>query len=339
MRVGDRSVVVRAVLAWACLAGALGGCAADEAPAGSAAAAATATATTTATARAGSSAALPVAAAFYPIAEAVRRVGGDRVEVQNLTPPGAGPHDLELTPPQVEQLERARAIFYLSGGFQPAVEEAAAGLPEQAERVDVLDGIELLPVGEQLPGTVGEVDGEELADGGDPHVWVDPVMLMQVATTIRDTLAEIDPTGAEDYDRGLADYQDELGELNADFRSGLATCASRIIVTSHRAFEYLARRYGLVQIAIAGLSPDDEPDPRTVEAIAAAAERENVHTVFFEEQVPTNLAETVAREIGADTDALDPVETITAEDLADGASYTTVMRGNLDALRTGLGCR
>ncbi|MGQ0623216.1 MAG: metal ABC transporter solute-binding protein, Zn/Mn family [Sporichthyaceae bacterium] len=281
---------------------------------------------------------IPVAAAFYPIAEAVGRVGGDRVAVQNLTPPGGGPHDLELNPRQVEELEKARAIFYLSGGFQPQVQQAASGMPAAARKVDILAGVSLLPVGEQLAGTQGEVDGEVLADGGDPHIWVDPLLQLGIATQARDVLVELDPAGTSTYDTNLAAYRSELEALNVDYRTGLQTCQSRVVVTSHRAFEYLARRYGLIQIAIAGLSPEDEPDPRSLAAIAEAAKREGVRTVYFEEQVPADFARTVAREIGAGTDALDPVETITAEDLAAGRTYSAVMRDNLAALRAGLGC-
>lgn len=278
-----------------------------------------------------------VAAAFYPIAEAVERVGGARVRAVNLTPPGAGPHDLELTPRQVEELAGARAVFYLSGGFQPAVADLVAGLGG-ARAVDVLEGVDLIPVGRQLAGTQGEVDGEVLDGGGDPHVWVDPVLQAGIAERVRETLASLDPAGASVYEANLGAYRRELDALHADYRAGLATCQSRVLVTSHRAFEYLARRYGLVQISIAGLSPEDEPDPRTLTAIAAAARRENVRTVFFEEQVPRDFAETVAREIGAGTDAIDPVETITAQDLTAGRTYPSVMRDNLGSLRAGLGC-
>lgn len=295
-----------------------------------------------------------VAAAFYPIAEAVQRVGGARVQAMNLTPPGGHPHDLELTPPQVAQVEGARAVFYLGRGFQPAVAKLVAGLP-QASAVDILERAEILPVEDYLKGTEDDHEAEagdehtnEHADehghsaglegGGDPHVWVDPVGQRGIAQQVRDTLVAIDPDGAGEYDRNLAAYAAELDVLDAGFRAGLATCRSRVIVTSHRAFSYLAKRYDLRQIPIAGLSPQDEPDPRTLRAVADAAERENVTTVFFEEQVPRNLAETIAREIGASTAALDPVETVTGKDLSAGRDYLAIMRDNLGSLRSGLGC-
>ncbi|MBL8776316.1 MAG: zinc ABC transporter substrate-binding protein [Acidimicrobiales bacterium] len=278
------------------------------------------------------------AAAFYPLAEALERVGGDRVEVTNLTPPGGGPHDLELTPRQVTDLADVDLVLYLSGGFQPQVEDAVGGLGDDVTVVDGLEGIDLLPAADQLQGTQGEADGEVLADGSDPHVWVDPLLQAQIAEDAHAALVDLDPDGAADFDAGLAAYQDELNTLDADYRAGLADCDSRVIVTSHRAFEYLARRHDLVQIAIAGITPDDDPDPRTLEAVADAARENDVQVIFFEEQVPPDLAETVADEIGASTDALDPVESITQDRLDDGATYDTIMRENLDSLTEGLGC-
>ena len=296
------------------------------------------TASSGTTGASGGDAPVAVTAAFSPIAEAAERVGGDCVQVTNLTPPGTGPHDLELDPQAVQDLERADVVLYLSRGFQPQVEEVAASLPEDVRRVDLLDGLDLLPVEDQLAGTQGEVDGEELADGTDPHVWVDPVLQRRLAERIHEVLVEAAPQCRATFDAGLAAYGGELGDLDQAFASRLATCETRAIVTSHRAFAYLAQRYDLDQIAIAGISPDAEPDPQSLEAVAAAARDKGVRVVYFEEQVPPDLAETVAREIGAETDALDPVETITADDLAAGVSYASIMEDNLDALAAGLGC-
>jgi len=286
---------------------------------------------------AAASGAVSVTAAFYPLAEAAERVGGDCIEVTNLTPPGGGPHDLELTPKQVERLEQTGLLIYLSKGFQPAVEAAVRGLDESVPTLDVLDGIDLLTVADQLEGTEGDVDGEELDGGYDPHVWVDPVLQAQIATAVHAALVDVAPDCA-DLDANLAAYTEELDALHERFTDGLAECATTTIVTSHRAFEYLARRYDLVQVSIAGISPDAEPDPRSLEAVAERAKADGVTTIFFESQVPPALSETVAREIGATTDFLDPVESIDADELAGGTTYATVMDRNLASLTAALGC-
>jgi zinc transport system substrate-binding protein len=281
---------------------------------------------------------LEVVAAFYPLEEAVSRVGGDLVEVTGLTPPGGGPHDLELTPRDVTAVEEADMVVYLSKGFQPSVEQAVAGLGDDAAVVDALEGIELLPVQEGLEGTQGEVDGETLEGGLDPHVWVDPMLQAEIAATVADALAGADPDNADTYQANLEEYRTELEALDGEFREGLADCESRTIVTSHRAFAYLAEAYDLRQIPIAGVSPDDEPDPQSLEAIARAAEEDGVTVIFFESAVSPDLSETVAREIGASTDFLQPVETIEQDALDDGADYASVQRQNLQSLVAGLRC-
>ena len=112
---------------------------------------------------------LRVAVAFYPIEEIVRSVGGVDVEVIDLTPPGSEPHDLELTAQTASELQDASMVFFLGRGFQPGVEKALESLPESAQRVDLLKGIPLLPVTDQLAGTQGEVEGETIDGDRDPH--------------------------------------------------------------------------------------------------------------------------------------------------------------------------
>jgi len=152
------------------------------------------------------------------------------------------------------------------------------------------------------------------------------------------TMAEVDPDHADDYRANADDYLTDLVGLDDEYRNGLADCESRVIVTSHRAFGYLAERYDLRQIPIAGISPEAEPDPRTLEAIADEARAEGVQTIFLEEIAPPDLAETVAAEIDAELSLLDPIEGLTGEQIDDGTTYAAIMRENLQRLVDGLGC-
>jgi len=140
------------------------------------------------------------------------------------------------------------------------------------------------------------------------------------------------PAAAQKLQRGLHD-------LHGDYARGLADCARREIVTSHAAFGYLAERYGLEQIAISGLSPEAEPTPGELEHVVAEVSEHGATTVFFETLVSPRLAETVARETGAETAALDPLEGLTENEVERGADYFSVMRDNLKMLRKALACR
>lgn len=286
----------------------------------------------------GSDSTLTVLAAFYPLGEAARGVGGDLVDVTDLTPPGQGPHDLELQPAQMGAFEDADVAIYLGRGFQPQVEAALANSPESVTRLDLLGTVELLGVDEQLAGTDGEVDGEVLEGDVDPHVWLDPSRMIEMVDAITATFSEIDPDNAATYAANADEYLTDLRGLDSEYRESLAECQSRVIVTSHRAFGYLADTYGLRQIPIAGISPDVEPDPRTLEAIAAEAKAEGITTIFLESIAPPDLAETIAREIGAELDLLDPIEGLTQDQLDAGETYASIMRDNLQRLEAGLGC-
>jgi zinc transport system substrate-binding protein len=254
-----------------------------------------------------------VAAAFYPLAYATQEIGGDKVTVRNLTPPGAEPHDVELSARDVERIRAADVVLYLGSGFQPNFERAVDRA--DGEKVDLLQGLELLI----------SVD-----EGVDPHVWLDPLRYAEQARRVGEALER-----AEQAERFAA----RLQELDDDFERGLARCARREIVTSHAAFGYLADRYGLEEIALTGVSPEAEPTARDLERIVLEVEGSGATTVFFETLVSPRLAETVAREAGAKTAVLNPLEGLSQDGLDDGEDYFSVMRENLETLRGALGCR
>jgi zinc transport system substrate-binding protein len=254
-----------------------------------------------------------VVAAFYPIAYAAERVAPD-AEVDNLTPSGAEPHDLELSPRDVEHLRDADTVLYFGEGFMPALEQAVAG---DKQAVDLLAGQELQR----------GVEGDETVL--DPHVWLDPNRYADIVRKIADTLGR--PGSGDDL---IA----QLNRLDEDFRTGLAHCERHEIVTSHAAFGYLARAYGLEQIPLTGVAPEAEPSAQAIEALVEKVRERGATTVFFETLVSPKLAQTVAREAGARTAVLDPIEGLSKDEIADGADYFSVMRANLAALRKALGC-
>jgi zinc transport system substrate-binding protein len=258
-----------------------------------------------------------VVAAFYPLAYAVERVAPG-AQVENLTPPGAEPHNLELSARQVERVEAADVVLYLGRGFMPALDDAVNG---RSNAVDLLAGQTLLK---------GPEDGEGDALDFDPHVWLDPTRFSTMARTVAAALEEPDGANA---------LVAELEKLDREYRRELAQCERRELVTSHAAFGYLAEAYGLEQVPLTGLSPETEPSAKAIERLVAEVKEGGATTVFFETLVSPRLAQTVAREAGAKAAVLNPLEGLTKEELDTGADYFSVMRENLAALRTALGCR
>jgi zinc transport system substrate-binding protein len=281
---------------------------------------------------------ITVVTAFYPLEEIARNVGGDLVKVDDLTGPGQEPHGLELKASQRTAISRAAVVLYLGKGFQPQVQKAVEGAPSTVRKLDLLDKVKLLPVDPQLAGTQGEVDGETLEGDVDPHVWLDPTRMIAMVEAITEALSSADAANATTYRKNADAYLTGLTGLDAEYRAGLKSCRSRVVVTSHRAFGYLANSYGLRQIPIAGISPEEEPDPKTLQAIAAEARKEGVTTIYLESIAPPQLAKTLANEIGAKSDLLDPIEGLTKDQRSKGQTYASIMRDNLARLVTGLGC-
>lgn len=261
-----------------------------------------------------------VVAALYPYAYVAERVAGDAAGVRNLTAPGAEPHDLELSPQQVADLAQADLVIYQQG-FQPAVDEAVEQNPEGRL-------IEVAAV--SPPAATG-------AEADDPHLWLDPTRLVPVAGAVADQLAELDPGRAAEYAANADDLVADLRDLDADFRSGLADCERDVFVTSHAAFGYLARRYDLQMVPIAGITPNSEPSPARLAELRDLVDDQGVTTVFTETLADPAVAETLAGEAGVDVAVLDPVEGLTDDN--EDADYLSLMRANLSALRKANGCR
>jgi zinc transport system substrate-binding protein len=270
---------------------------------------------------------LTVAASFYPLQFVAQRVGGQHVWVRSLTKPGVEPHDLELTPRDVAALSRSDVAFFLAG-FQPAVDQAIAA---DGPRVVV----------DAAPAARLDLRYTPLTEGravpsADPHFWLDPTRLAAVAGAFAAELERIDPAHAPFYRINLDGLTRDLTALDGLLRKGLAHCGGSELVTSHNAFGYLARRYGLRQVGITGLSPDAEPDPGRLAEAAAFVREHRVATIYYETLVSGAVARTVASETGARVDVLDPLEGL--NDSSDGADYLEVMRSNLATLRKGQPC-
>lgn len=272
---------------------------------------------------------LRVVAGFYPLAYAAEQVGGDGVEVTNLTPPGGEAHDLELSPQQVADIGEADLVLYVPG-FQPALDEAIAQVaPDRA--LDVTEALTLLPAEEHADG--GDHGDAHGTLDGDPHVWLNPLNMATIGDEIATRLSALNSGGP--FTAGAQALTASMNALNDEWAQGTAECRSRDLVVSHEAFGYLAAQYDFAQIGIAGLSPDAEPSPARIAEVADLVRERGVTTIYYETLVDPAVAETLAAETGATTAILDPLEGLLEGSTGD---YVTVMQGNLEQVRTGQGC-
>ncbi|MGW2744845.1 metal ABC transporter substrate-binding protein [Streptomyces sp. NPDC001450] len=286
---------------------------------------------------AGNTSRFDVVASFYPMAFLAERIGGSHVHVTTLTSPGQEPHDLEISPQQIAGLGESDAVLYLKN-LQPSVDDAVAQSPVQT-KIDAASLTTLEEHGNEVGGHAAAHDtheGEE-SGGKDPHIWLDPVRYAQVAEGVGKAFEKADPNHAADYRKNTAALVKKLDDLNTRFKDGLANSRTKVFITTHAAFGYLAERYGLTEEAINGLDPESEPSAARVKDLETMAKADGVTTVFYETLVSDRTAKTVAGDAGLRTDVLDPLEGITKK--SRGTDYFSVQEANLKALQQALGAK
>lgn len=264
-----------------------------------------------------------VTASFYPLAHFAQQVGGDLIDVVNLTPAGAEPHDFEPTPQDITTLRSSQLFLANGAGLDPWAERLQSDLESNGVKVVM------------MTNALGLGDGEAV----DPHIWLDPILAKQQVAIIADALSELDPANGDIYHSRANSYTSQLDSLHESYQQKLANCERRDIVTSHDAFRYLADRYQLTVHAVSGLSPEEEPSARQLAEVADIARSKNVRYIFFETLVSPKLAETVAKEVGAETLVFNPIEGLTDEEIEKGSAYITIMEENLNNLVKALACQ
>lgn len=305
---------------------------------------------------------LQVSASFYPLYFFASRIGGDRADARVIVPAGIDPHGYEPTPKEMASIENDDLVIINGAGFEPWGENVT-------KNIDATKTI-LVVVGEPLATLEGHAhdhehghedehkeghedehghtEGHEDEHGNeneheemvlDPHVWLSPVLAKKIVDNITTGFVSADPKNASYYQVNAEALKQELSELDLAYQSGLAECGSKEMITSHSAFGYLAREYGLTQTSISGLSPEEESSTGELAEIADFAKEHEVKYIFFESLASPKLSETLASEIGAQTLVLNPLEGLTQEEVAQGKNYFSVMRDNLANLQTALSCK
>lgn len=269
---------------------------------------------------------LQVITSFYPLYFFASEIGKDKAEVINITPPGTEPHDFDPPARELARIENSD-LLVLNGEMETWGEKIRKNL--EGKKVKTVVAGEGLFVKELA---------EENKTVKDPHIWLNPKLAQKEVGKITAGYISVDPANGAFYKENEKQLLDRLSQLDENYKLGLSNCMSKNIITSHTAFSYMAEAYGLQQIPVSGISPDEEPSAQKIAEVADFAKRENVKYIFFEKLVSPKLSETIANEIGAQTLVLDPIEGISDDDIRQGKNYLTVMQDNLKNLQIALQC-
>lgn len=272
---------------------------------------------------------LQVAASIYPLAFFAEQIGGDLVDVTALVPQGLEPHDYEPSPNDLKSVYNADLVVFNGANLEPWMEDLELELAEDSvELFEAATYVELIPL------------SDEENSEWDPHLWLDPIRAKMIVESLANTMAGLNSENAETYQNNAKVLMAELDKLNEDFMMELAlmSCSAREFVTAHEAFAYLAERYGLTMIPISGINPQDEPSIKELEEISKVVDEHGLTTIYIETLVSSAYAETISEETGATLMVLNPLEGLTAADVAAGENYFSIMRRNFGNLKAGFVC-
>lgn len=283
---------------------------------------------------------LQVMASFYPVYDFAVKIGGEKVEVTNMVPAGTEPHDWEPSTRDITNLEKADVFVYSGAGMEHWTEDVLASLEnKELISVEASKGIALREGhGHEEEHEEDQEKGGQEHDHGiyDPHVWLSPLNAKKEMENIKNAFIEADPDNKDYYEANYNTYSEKFDELDQNYKETLSPLPGKVIVVAHEAFGYLCNAYGLTQMGIEGLSPDSEPDPARMAEVIEFVKENQVKTIFFEELVSPKVAETIAKETGAVTQVLNPIEGLSDEEIKAGDDYFSVMEKNLAVLKEAL---
>ncbi len=290
---------------------------------------------------------IPVVATIYPLADFARLVGGERVTVTQLLPQGAEPHEWEPSPKDILKLYRAKLVIYNGAGLEPWVARLLPSLRSKGVRVmEATKGLPLLTFAEEeKEGWTIYVNGSgQLQEKDemhhtpvDPHAWLDPLLAREIVSRMAKELIAVDPAGKVDYMRRAQALQNRLAGLDRAYAAAARNFRRKEIIVSHAAFGYLGRRYGLRQVPVLGLAPEQEPDAATLAKIVDYGRKQGIRYVFTEPTVNPRASETVARELGVPVLPLTPIDSLSPQERERRSDYFDLMLQNLNNLKKALG--
>ena len=289
---------------------------------------------------------LLVVASIYPVQFLAGRIGGERVEVVGLVPPGVEGHTFELTPRDLLTIADAAVIAMNGLQLEPWLERALESLGDDASGIVVeTANADAALAYEDHEAEEGEEEGEDHGDEGDhghgktdPHFWLDSLRAITQAERIVEALIKADPAGTDLYRANLASLTTDLRALHADFEAGLSSCTHREFVTSHAAYGYLALAYDLEQVAVSGLSPGVEPSAQRLASVADRINDLGIDAVLIEPVLSGSNEQVLASETGAAIYKIHPMDGVTLDELAEHGDYFGLMRDNLNSLRAAMDC-
>lgn len=267
---------------------------------------------------------------FYTLYDFASKIGGEKAKVINMVPSGGDPHHWEPTPLDIGNLEKADIFIYNGLSLEHWVDNVLAALSnEDLFIVEASKGVQL------LESTHNHEDESDHSHGVyDPHIWLDPLRAKTMLENIKDAFIEADLENKNYYEENYLKYANKLDELDSEYKDALKDLNNRNIVVSHEAFAYLCEAYDLNQMGIEKLIPNSEPNPARMAEIIDYINENNIKTIFYEDINNTKVIEAISKETGVNSEILYTLEFLNQEQIDNNDDYFSVMRSNLESLKS-----
>lgn len=274
-----------------------------------------------------------VSVTTFSLLEVTKAVGGDYIEVNSIVPLGSDAHMFSPNPQQVTMLAKSDLFVYSGAGFESWAETIAKTLPASTRIIDMSSFVSL------HTNTCHGEEHDHEHGAYDPHYWLDIDNMIKMTQKMQQELTSLLPKQKEKFALNAQSYIAQLKQLKSDYDRGLKECKNRTLVSNHDAFGYLTRFNHLENVSIIGLSSDEQPNAKTVANVTEVIKEHGIKTIFFEELISDNIAQTIAKETGANVATLQPLENISEDELQSHQTYLSIMRENLKKLREAMECR
>jgi zinc transport system substrate-binding protein len=276
---------------------------------------------------------LQIVTTLFPLYDMAKAVGGNRVDVSLLLPPGVEPHSFEPTPSDIVRINEADIFIYTGDFMEPWAAKILAGT--ENKNLEVVNS----SLGAQFLNAVFH-DADVPAGSVDPHIWLDFDNDKIMVGNITAALVKKDSADAKYFMTNEENYKSELSKIDSEYRATLSNCkTSELIYGGHYAFGYLAHRYALKYLAAEGISPDAEPTASDLAHLIDRIKKDKIKYVFYEELTSPKIAETIANETGAKLLLLNAAHNVSRDQIDLGTTFFDILEEDLSNLKIGLQCK
>src|SRR5699024_6139149 len=223
----------------------------------------------------------------------------------------------------------ADAFIYLGAGmegFADSVGLALESTPVKSVEIGLHDDLF------QTKTSHSHYDHEHSHGDVDPHIWLDPTRLIEIASYVKNTLIDLQPNNKQTFTKNFDSLKKDLIQLDEEFQDVLSRKTDKTILVCHAAYGYWEERYGIEQLPINGLSSSEEPSQRDLTKIINKAESENMHYIIFEQNSSNRISEIIQHHIDAKALTIHNLAVLTDEDIEHHEDYISLMEKNLHVL-------